>query len=174
MEIKDFKNILKNGVLTPKLISEAKKMNLAVVYESNGKILVRGAIKKDIPIFSNIYSINLDVILLNNGKETKNVDNDYIILHKEFVITNLPYTTCCYNRDTLKFDYHIISINPCKTVKLLNDLDRNPLPFLDSYKNAISLLSDLTDLYAILENDMNDIAIESHSITDSDIQPKNS
>jgi len=171
MEIKEFKNTLKNlGTLTPKLISEAKKMNLAVVYESNGKILVRGAIKKDMPILGNIYGITLDVILLNNGKETKSIDSDYIILHKEFVITNLPYTTCCYNTNTLKYDYHIISINPCKTIKLLNDLDRNLQSFTDSYKNAISLLADLTDLYTILESDMK----ESHSITDSEIQPQNS
>lgn len=170
MEIKEFKNTLKNlGTLTPKLISEAKKMNLAIVYESNGKILVRGAIKKDMPILANIYGITLDVILLNNGKETKSTDNDYIILHKEFVMTNLPYTTCCYN-----IDYHIISINPCKTIKLLNDLDRNPQSFVESYKNAISLLSDLTDLYTILESDTKDTSIESHSITDSDIHPKNS
>jgi len=52
------------------------------------------------------------------------------------------------------FDYHIISINPCKTTKLLNDLERNPQPFIDSYKNAISLLADLTDLYTILESDI--------------------
>jgi hypothetical protein len=171
MGIKEFKKILKNtGILTPALISEAKKMGLAIVYESNGRILVRGYIKKDMPILSNIYGITLDVILLNNGKETNSIDSDYIILHKEFVITNLPYTTCCYNVNTSKFDYHIISINPCKTTKLLNDLERNPQPFIDSYKNAISLLADLTDLYTILESDIK----ESHCITDSEIQPKNS
>mgnify|MGYP000909612966 CR=1 FL=1 len=38
MGIKEFKKILKNtGILTPVLISEAKKMGLAIVYESNVK-----------------------------------------------------------------------------------------------------------------------------------------